>query len=31
LQSVTCSNFTGPTDSGGYKYYWFRASGSFTC
>jgi hypothetical protein len=31
LQAISSSNFTGPTDTGGYKYYWFRDSGSFTC
>jgi hypothetical protein len=31
LQSIACSDFTGPVTSGGYKYYTFRASGSFTC
>ena len=29
IQSITCADFTGPTLSGGYKYYTFRASGSF--
>jgi len=29
IQSITCADYTGPTLSGGYKYYTFRASGSF--
>jgi hypothetical protein len=29
ISSITCADFTGPTDTGGYKYYTFRASGSF--
>jgi hypothetical protein len=29
ISSITCADFTGPTLSGGYKYYTFRASGSF--
>jgi hypothetical protein len=29
IRSITCADYTGPTLSGGYKYYTFRVSGSF--